>query len=234
MVNTRSSPVISKILVMLRSLHTSDSWPSFVRNRLTPPTRTPSVVESMNVVSLKSTITCFPPWPMTSRSCCLNSGAVYRSTSPASEITYASSPNCSVLMSKFIVPRGLWSAGLFPSARSLTPGGLPQGLDPCADLRGRGGVELELEQAHVCADRHRRLAQCVRRLGEGKDRLLVVRAQLDDPLVRRNGRRGRGLVLGGHFLQLGARLGREGGRDRILAEGLSELAAGRRREGGAD
>ena len=45
MVNTRSRPVISKIFVMLRSLHTSESWPSFVRRRLTPPTRTPSVVE---------------------------------------------------------------------------------------------------------------------------------------------------------------------------------------------
>ena len=42
--------MISKIFVMLRSLQTSESWPSFVRSRLTPPTRTPSVVESMNVV----------------------------------------------------------------------------------------------------------------------------------------------------------------------------------------
>ena len=50
--------MISKILVMLRSLQTSESWPSFVRSRLTPPTSTPSVVESMNVVLLKSTITC--------------------------------------------------------------------------------------------------------------------------------------------------------------------------------
>ena len=42
--------MISKILVMLRSLQTSESWPSFVRRRLTPPTSTPSVVESMKVV----------------------------------------------------------------------------------------------------------------------------------------------------------------------------------------
>ena len=48
--NTRSRPVISKIFVMLRSLQTSESWPSFERRRLTPPTRTPSVVESMKVV----------------------------------------------------------------------------------------------------------------------------------------------------------------------------------------
>ena len=35
---------------MLRSLQTSVSRPSFARRRLTPPTSTPSVVESMNVV----------------------------------------------------------------------------------------------------------------------------------------------------------------------------------------
>ncbi len=99
---TLSSPVISKIFVMLRSLQTSESWPSFVRSRLTPPTRTPSVVESMKVVPLKSTTTSLPPCPITSSSCCLNSGAVYRSTSPVSEMTYASPLSCSVLMSKFI------------------------------------------------------------------------------------------------------------------------------------
>ena len=75
-VKTRSRPVISKIFVMLRSLQTSESWPSFVRNRLTPPTSTPRVVESMKVVSEKSTTTSFAPLPITSRSCCLNSGAV--------------------------------------------------------------------------------------------------------------------------------------------------------------
>ena len=44
--------------------------------RLTPPTSTPRVVESMKVVSVRSTTTCFPPFSITSRSCCLNSGAV--------------------------------------------------------------------------------------------------------------------------------------------------------------
>jgi hypothetical protein len=68
--------VISKIFVMLRSLETRESWPSFVRRRLTPPTRTPSVVESMNVVLEKSTTTDLAPWLMTSSSCYLNSGAV--------------------------------------------------------------------------------------------------------------------------------------------------------------
>jgi hypothetical protein len=68
--------VISKIFVMLRSLQTSESWPSFERSRLTPPTSTPSVVESMKVVSEKSTTTSLPPCPITSSSCCLNSGAV--------------------------------------------------------------------------------------------------------------------------------------------------------------
>ena len=42
--------MISKIFVMFRSLQTRESWPSFERSRLTPPTSTPSVVESMNVV----------------------------------------------------------------------------------------------------------------------------------------------------------------------------------------
>ena len=75
-VKTRSSPVISKIFVMFRSLQTSESWPSFGRSRLTPPTSTPSVVESMKVVFVKSTMTSLAPWAITSRSCCLNSGAV--------------------------------------------------------------------------------------------------------------------------------------------------------------
>ena len=76
MVRDPVETVISKILVMLRSLHTSDSSPSPVRSRFTPPTSTPSVVESMNVASVKSTITCFAPLPITSSSCALNSGAV--------------------------------------------------------------------------------------------------------------------------------------------------------------
>src|SRR5918911_1015855 len=125
---------------MLRSLQTSESCPSFVRKRLTPPTRTPSVVESMNVVFEKSTITWFPPCPITSSSCCLNSGAVYRSTSPASEMTYASSESCSVLMSKFTsVPR-LGRPGPL-QRRSLTRGG------------GRGGGSRQLLQ--LLLDRRR-------------------------------------------------------------------------------
>jgi hypothetical protein len=76
MSKTLFKPVISKIFVMLRSLQTSESRPPFGRSRFTPPTSTPRVVESMKVVSLKSTITSLPPRPMTSSSCCLNSGAV--------------------------------------------------------------------------------------------------------------------------------------------------------------
>src|SRR5438132_8565173 len=162
---------------MLRSLQTSESCPSLVRSRLTPPTSTPRVVESMNVVSLKSTITCLPPCPITSSNCCLNSGAVYRSTSPASEITKASSPSCSVLMSKFIFPRSSLSGRLFPSARSLTPSrgqALPQRLDPLTDLGLGGRIEVELEQALVRVDRNLRLLQRVGGLGEREERLLVV------------------------------------------------------------
>src|SRR3954464_3612645 len=124
---------------MFRSLQTSESWPSFERSRLTPPTRTPSVVESMNVVSVKSTTTSLPPWPITSSSCCLNSGAVYRSTSPASEITYESLSSCSVLMSKFIgLPPVSAAIG---SRRSLTGG----------RLRGRG--ELLQPRLHLRGER---------------------------------------------------------------------------------
>src|SRR5438477_3004920 len=75
-VKTRSRPVISKIFVMFRSLQTSESWPSLERRRFTAPTSTPRVVESMNVVPLKSTMTSLRRWPITSSSCCLNSGAV--------------------------------------------------------------------------------------------------------------------------------------------------------------
>src|SRR5206468_6004282 len=128
---TRSRPVISKIFVMFRSLQTSESWPSFERRRFTPPTRTPSVVESMNVVLLKSTTTSLPPWPITSSSCCLNSGAVYRSTSPAREMTYDSPPSCSVLMSKFMRPPGI----------GFGPGGILLFLLLC---RGRCGCGRQL------------------------------------------------------------------------------------------
>src|SRR5919198_3035741 len=231
-VKTRSRPVISKIFVMLRSLQTSDSWPSFVRSRLTPPTRTPSVVESMNVVSLKSTITCLPPCPMTSRSCCLNSGAVYRSTSPASEITKASSPSCSVLMSKF-------TCAVFPSARSLTTAWwwltrLTERPDPVPDLRLLGGVEVEGEQPLVGADRNGRLVQRVGRLGEREDRVPVPGRGLDDLLVGADrGVRG-GLILDRGLLELGARLGRQCRGDRVLAEGGPELARRRGPERGTE
>ena len=69
-VKTRSSPVISKIFVIFRSLHTSESRPSWARS--CHFTRTPSVVESMNVVSEKSTTTSRRSPPITSSSCCLN------------------------------------------------------------------------------------------------------------------------------------------------------------------
>src|SRR5581483_9356561 len=169
MVKTRSRPVISKIFVMLRSLQTSESSPSFDRSRFTPPTRTPSVVESMKVVSVKSTITCLAPWPITSRSCALNSGAVYRSTSPASEITYPPSSSCSVLMSKFtasspIVP------GLCPRARSLTLRAARhlrlERLDLLLRVRHLVVERRELDELLVGRDRRRRLARVLGRLRE--------------------------------------------------------------------
>src|SRR6476620_4162348 len=168
MVKTRSRPVISKIFVMLRSLQTSDSSPSVVRSRLTPPTRTPSVVESMNVVSVKSTTTCFPPLPITSSSCALNSGAVYRSTSPASEITYRSPSSCSVVISKFTLrpPELLRICAVSPRRESLTLGGRAERLDLLARVGRVRIVGRELDECLVRRDRGRGVARVLGRLGE--------------------------------------------------------------------
>src|SRR4029079_4503936 len=168
MVKTRSRPVISKIFVMLRSLHTSDSSPSFVRRRLTPPTRTPRVVESMNVVSVKSTTTCVPPLPITSSSCALNSGAVYRSTSPRSEITSRSPSSCSVLISKFtLVPLELSRfCAVSPRRESLTLGRRAERLDLLARVGGVRVVRRELDEELVGGDRGSRVAGVLRCLRE--------------------------------------------------------------------
>src|SRR5215475_2945748 len=170
---------------MLRSLQTSESWPSFVRSRFTPPTRTPSVVESMNVVSVKSTTTSVPPWPITSSSCCLNSGAVYRSTSPVSEMTYASPLSCSVLMSKFmcgnppkssIRPRradpgeSIRAAGAaIPLAAGLVAAGVDLGL-----CLGGGLRLLELLDRRLHARDLRRARIELDELLPGRDRFLVA------------------------------------------------------------
>src|SRR5262245_109481 len=169
MVKTRSRPVISKIFVMLRSLHTSESSPSFVRRRFTPPTSTPRVVESMNVVSVKSTITCLPPLPITSRSCALNSGAVYRSTSPTSEITYRSPSSCCVLMSKFtLVPPELRCvrAPYLRAARSLTLRTRGERLDLLLGVGRVRVVRSELDELLVGGDRTRVVACVLGSLGE--------------------------------------------------------------------
>jgi hypothetical protein len=73
---TRSNPVISKILVMFSSVQTSASDPPAGRSRFTPPTRTPSVVESMKVASERSTTICYLPPSISSTMRSLNSGAV--------------------------------------------------------------------------------------------------------------------------------------------------------------
>src|SRR5215211_2617051 len=98
---TRSRPVISKIFVMLSSVQTSASEPPAGRSRFTPPTRTPSVVESMNVAFERSTTICFLPDSISSTIRSLNSGAVYRSTSPPSSITWVASSISSSWMWKF-------------------------------------------------------------------------------------------------------------------------------------
>src|SRR4051812_40439981 len=143
---------------MLRSLQTSDSCPSLVRSRLTPPTRTPSVVESMNVVFVKSTTTCLPPWPITSSSCCLNSGAVYRSTSPASEMTYVSSEMRSVLMSKFMGPPARIRVSLLLGGREL--------LQDRTHLRCERIRRRQLQELLVRRDRRLHVVRALRRLPE--------------------------------------------------------------------
>src|SRR6476659_1168944 len=183
MVKTRSRPVISKIFVMLRSLQTSDSSPSFVRSRLTPPTRTPSVVESMNVVSVKSTTTCFPPFPITSSSCALNSGAVYRSTSPASEMKYRSPSSFTVLMSKFKSrpPELSRVCAVSPRRESLTLGGRAERLDLLARVRRVRIVRRDLDEGPVRGDRSGGVAGVLG--GRGEEQLV---GRLDGLAQRRD------------------------------------------------
>src|SRR5215210_5482451 len=183
---------------MFRSLQTRESWPSLVRNRLTPPTSTPSVVESMKVVSLRSTTTSRPPWSITSSSCCLNSGAVYRSTSPAREITYCSSLSFSVLTSKFMFAPGLAhpavAAGLMSTARSRNRLSLTgcrrvlrrlQLLDLLLDDRRARIVRRELDELLVGGDRLRVVAALLGGLRQLELHVRVVRSNVDEPLVCR-------------------------------------------------
>src|SRR6266511_2328077 len=104
---------------------------------------------------------------------------------------------------------------------------------PPADLRGCGGIQVELQEPLVCADRHRRLLERVRRLSQREQRLLV-RPNFDDQLVGRDRLGGRGLVLHRRLLQLRARLAGEGSHDRVLAESLTELVGGGGSKRGAD
>ena len=83
-----SSPVISKVLAMLRSVLTIVRTPSRVRRRLTAPISTPRAVESRNEVSVRSTtIRVRPPSTAAARAD-LSSGAVKRSISPATAMTW--------------------------------------------------------------------------------------------------------------------------------------------------
>src|SRR5205814_47784 len=144
----------------------------------------------MNVVFEKSTITCLPPWPITSRSCCLNSGAVYRSTSPAREMTYASSEICSVLMSKFMCPPGArWRANC---RVILLGGGLRGGRsrlrrerrDLLLHLGGERVVRRQLQELLVGGERRRAVAGGLCRLPELELRVRIRRRQLCDLDVR--------------------------------------------------
>src|SRR5438270_386047 len=205
---------------MFRSLQTSESWPSFERSRFTPPTSTPSVVESMKVVPLKSTMTSLPPWPITSRSCCLNSGAVYRSTSPASEMTYVSSLSCSVLMSKFTrIPPARCRAESKGQALLLA-----QLLDQLPDGSGRRAVGVELEVPLVGGDRRRRVAGRLRGLAELEPRVRAPRLEVRHLLVRGDGARRGALHLGREVVHARVHLCGRRLLDRVRPERLPERA----------
>src|SRR5215203_353065 len=184
MANTRSRPVISKIFVMLRSSQTIESVPLFSRSRLTPLTRTPSVVESMKVVLVKSTTTSSAPLAINSSICDFSSGAVYRSTSPVRAITCLALPTCSVSMLKStcVLPEA-------DGAESLTArhGGRVRGLADCLDLlfdeRGGRVVRRKLDELLVRGDGRFRVAGRLGGLPEIELRVRVFRVQTDDSPV---------------------------------------------------
>src|SRR4051812_45832040 len=70
--------------------HTITSCPSSRFSRRCAPISTPSDDESMNVVSVRSTMTCVRPSSIGADTRCLNSGAVKRSISPATETMWVS------------------------------------------------------------------------------------------------------------------------------------------------
>ena len=80
--------VISNVLAMFASVLTIVSTPSRERRRLTAPMRTPSAVESRNVVSVRSTTIRVRPDSSASPSAALSSGAVNRSISPPTATTW--------------------------------------------------------------------------------------------------------------------------------------------------
>src|SRR5262249_50706416 len=116
------------------------------------------------------------PWAITSSSCCLNSGAVYRSTSPASEMTKTLSESCSVLMSKFmfvVSPR-------LDGASLLVLRTRRRSLRLWLQLLER---RLRLGRLFVCGDRRGRVARALRDLGEPELRRHVFRVELRELLV---------------------------------------------------
>src|SRR4051794_23877928 len=82
---------------MLSSTLTIVRRPSRERRRLTAPIRTPSAVESRNVVSVRSTTIRVCPVSIASESADLSSGAVKRSISPRTATTWRSASSDSWL-----------------------------------------------------------------------------------------------------------------------------------------
>src|SRR2546423_1411037 len=107
---------------------------------------------------------------------------------------------------------------LFPSARSLTLAAGLQCLDARPDLRLGARAEVELQEAPVRADGDGALVEGVRGLGEGEERLLILRLQLRDLLIRRDRPARRCLVLRDGRLVGRARPGGRRARQRVVRE----------------
>src|SRR5712691_8149280 len=152
-------------------------------------------------------------------------------------MTYASSPSCSVLMSKFMRASPRISLGV---ARSLTRRTLSASvllglflgfsrrrrelLDQLPDLRRRRRVRVDPEVRLVGGDRGLRVARGLRGLCELELRVRVVRLELRELLVRADRVLVREERLRVEVVRRGVRLVRGGLLDRARPERLAELS----------
>src|SRR5919198_3828638 len=169
---------------MLASVLTIVRTPSRERRRLTAPMRTPSAVESRNVVSVRSTTIRVRPDSSASPRAALSSGAVNRSISPATATTCLVSSIGSLLR--------LNSGGIGPSRltdlaaerRAPLSRAEVQAQDELSGLAVGGGAGL-----HVVGDAIEDVAHAGQ-VAVGQQPAPAVRAQLPDPQLE-------ALVVGG-------------------------------------